>query len=212
MKESEILHIILAIFILAIVIGFESLIQGNYNFIGKAFLYSFLIIGASVAAKKWAARTLDASVEHKTWFWQRWWFMPWAYIRPAIPAGVILPLFLSAFSLGFIKFMGILGYQTSALTRRAARRYGYMSFTEMTDMHNSLVGAAGIVAVLLVSFITYFIPGLDSLPRMAAYYAFWNLIPFSQLDGLQIFIGSKTIWTVLAIVTLIFVGYALVLI
>jgi len=212
MKQSEILHIILAIFTLAIVISFESLIKANFNFLGKAFLFAFILIVVSVSAKKWAARSLDADVEHKTWMWQRWGFMPWAYIRPAVPAGVILPLFLTAFSLGFVKFMGILSYETTALKRRAAKRFGYMSFTEMTDMHNALIGAAGIVAILLVSLITYFIPGMEGLPRMAAYFAFWNLIPFSKLDGLQIFVGSKTIWVTLSIVTLIFVGYALLLI
>jgi hypothetical protein len=81
----------------------------------------------------------------------------------------------------------------------------------MTDWHNALIGAAGIVAVLILSIISYLIPWSDSLWRLSAYYAFWNMIPLSNLDGTQIFFGSRVLWSTLAIVVAIFTVYAFAL-
>ena len=107
--------------------------------------------------------------------------------------------------------MTILTYNTTALKRRAAKRFGYYSFAEMTDWHNALIGAAGIIVMLLLSFVSYWIPTLEPLARLAAFYAFFNMIPFSKLDGSQIYFGSRILWYALAIITLIFASYALLL-
>ncbi|MCH7567857.1 MAG: hypothetical protein IIA87_00375 [Nanoarchaeota archaeon] len=212
MKQSEILHIILAIFILAIIVGFNSIINFNIIKIGLALLFAFVIITANIFGKRIMASHLDAGVEHKILLWSRFGLKPGWHIEKPIPLGIILPLVITAFSIGAIKVMTILTYETTVLKRRAAKRHGFYSFTEMTEWHNALVGAAGIVAVLIVSFIAYWIPGISPLSRFAAYYAFWNLIPLSKLDGTQIFFGSRILWTTLAIITLIFVGYALLLV
>jgi Zn-dependent protease len=93
---------------------------------------------------------------------------------------------------------------------RAAKRFGFYSYSELTDFHNALIGAGGIIALLILSFISYF-PGFEYLSRIAAFYAFWNMIPISKLDGTQIFFGSRALWTALAIITIIFTAYALIL-
>ena len=212
MKDAEILHIILAIIILAIVLGFQSIIDLNLQETGIVLLFAFNIIGANILVKKWMASYLDAGVEHETWLWSRYGLHPGGHLKKPIPIGIILPIIFTIFSLGTIKLMTLLTYETHALKRRAAKRHGYYSFTEMTEWHNALVGAAGIVIVLLVSFIAYWIPPISGLSAFAAYYAFWNMIPISKLDGTQIFMGSRLLWYTLGIITLIFVGYALFLI
>jgi len=164
-----------------------------------------------VLAKKFIAYKLDAAVENKIWFWQRYGFKEKQHLKNAIPAGIIFPIFLSALTLGGSKLMTILSYETTALKKRAAKRFGKSSFTEMTDKHTGMIGAAGIVMVLALSFVAYWIPGVEGLSKYAAFYAFWNLIPFSQLDGTKIFFGSRVLWSVLAVITLIFVSYALLL-
>jgi len=126
------------------------------------------------------------------------------------PFGFYIPLFFTLFSLGLIKVMTFLTYETGALKHRAAKRHGYYSYTEMTDWHNGLIGAAGVVILLLISLISY-LTGLELLSKMAAYYAFWNMIPIAKLDGTQIFFGSRIIWAVLGVITLIFALYAFVL-
>ncbi|HLC54777.1 MAG TPA: hypothetical protein VJK07_04105 [Candidatus Nanoarchaeia archaeon] len=203
MNSREISHIIVAIIVLAIIISFSSLLDLRFAAIGASLIFSFIIIGVNIAAKKWAANSLDADVQHEIWTWSRYGPKPSKHLARPIPSGIILPLVLSAFSLGSLKCMSLLTYQTSALRRRAARRFGLYSFTEMTQWHNALIGSAGIVANLLLAFVAYFIPGLEALPKLSAFYAFWNLIPISSLDGTHILFGSRIVYTALAILTII---------
>lgn len=203
MNSREILHVLLSILIFAVVISFTSIIIGDWVKLGLALLFAAIIITVNVTAKKVAAASLDADIEHNIWMWSRYGFKPGWKIE-AIPAGVILPLVMTAFSLGVLKCSTFLSYETKALKRRAAKRFGFYSFSEMTDWHNALIGAAGIASVLALAFVFYWIPGFEGLPKMAAYYAFWNMIPFSKLDGTQILFGSKVLYTALALVTLVF--------
>lgn len=212
MKNSELLQIFIAIITLSIVTGFNSISHLDYNSLGLAIIFSTIIILANVFGKEIMANKLDAGVEHSIWQWKRYGIHPISHLKKSISAGVIFPIFISVISLGSVKLMTILSYETRALKRRASRRFGPFSFTEMTDSHTALIGASGIVAVLLVSFLGYWIEGFENLSRLAAFYAFYNLIPFSKLDGTQIYFGSRVLWSTLAIITLIFTSYALLLI
>jgi len=211
MKQSELLHIVIAIVVLFIVIGFKEIIDLDAIGIGLAIIFSFVIIVLNTSSKKLMGRLVDADVEHSIWYWSRYSMKQHHHLKRPVPFGVILPLFVTAFSLGAGKLMTLLSYDTTALKRRAAKRHGYYSFTEMTEWHNALVGAAGIMAILLLSLVSYFIPILEPLARLSAFYAFWNIIPFSKLDGSQIYFGSRILWWTLAIITLVFATYALIL-
>ena len=211
MRTKETVQIIIAIIILAAVICFSSLFDNTPTSISTALIFSVLIIGVSVAAKKLFAYLLDATVEHEIWKVSRYGWKPHNYFKTPVPAGAIVPLFFSIFSLGYLKLMTLLTYETGALKERAARRFGFYSYTEMTDWHNALIGAAGILGVLILSIVSYLVPGSDALWRLAAYYAFWNMIPVSNLDGTQIFFGSRILWSTLAVVTTIFAVYAFML-
>jgi hypothetical protein len=211
MKSKEILHITMAIIVLALVIGFNSLIELDSIGFGIAILFAAIMIIINVSAKKIMGRWLDAGVENTTWLWSRYGWKPGWHTKKPIPVGVILPIFVTAFSLGTVKLMTILTYETTALKRRAARKFGHYSFTEMTEWHNSLIGATGILLMLILSFVSYWIPNLEPLARFAAFYAFFNMIPISKLDGMQIYMGSRLLWYTLAIITLIFASYAVLL-
>ena len=212
MDEKEIIQIIISIFTLGIVFSFSKLILLEFSYLGTGILFAFVIISTNILGKKLIALKLDASVRHEIWFWKRFGFKPHKHLKKEIPMGIILPLFVSAFSLGLIKVASILTYETSALKRRASKRQGHFSFTEMTDKDNAYIGAAGIFITLSLAFLTYWVPGLEELSRMSSFYAFWNLIPISKLDGSQIIFGNKTLWTFLAVITLIFTGYSLLLV
>ncbi len=212
MNQSEMLNIVIAIAVLAIVIGLAPMIALDPYGMVLALAFAIIIIGTNILSKVLMALNLDAKVEHSIWQWSRYGFKESEKLAKSIPMGIILPLAFSVISLGALKVMTILTYETSALKRRAARRHGHMSFTEITDWHNALIGGAGIIAVLLVSFISYWIPGFEGLSRAAAFYAFFNMLPVSKLDGAQIFFGSRVLWYTLGIITLIFTGYALLLV
>ena len=209
MKESEISHIIIAIIILSIVIGFRDLKALNYMGIVLAILFAFIIIILNVLGKKIMSYVLDLGVEHKIWYLSRYGFRPSQHTKGAMPIGAIIPLVITFFSLGVLKVMTILTYNTKALKRRAV---GYYSYTEITDWHNALVGAAGIVVSLLLAFMGYWFSGTEFLARMSAFYAFFNMLPIGKLDGAQIYFGSRLLWYALAIITIIFAGYALLLV
>ncbi len=222
MKESEVMQIIVAVIVLGIVSVASEMVSLNNEKIILSSLdirsislivgFSAIVIFANIFGKKMMASRLDADVEHEIWNMQRYGFSVSSKLEKEIPAGVIFPLFISVISLGTVNMMTCLTYETKALKRRAAKRFGPFSFTEMTDYHNALVGAMGIIATLFVAFVCYFIPEASVLGRMATFYAFWNMIPFSKLDGTQIYFGSKVLWAMLAVITLIFTMYALLLV
>lgn len=212
MKNSEILTIIFSIIIFTLVISFKDVLSQNFLSLGTSLLFASVIVLASISAKKITAHKLDAEITHELWTLQRFGFKPSRHLRKKIPMGLIAPILISIFSLGLIKFTAFLTYEATALKRRAARRHGFYSYTEMTDWHMALIGSSGVIAVLLLSFISYFIPNTGNLPAIAAYYTFWNLIPISKLDGAQIFFGSRVLWTTLAIISIIFTTYGLLLV
>jgi len=212
MKSRELLHILAAIIIFTVVGSLSFLIDSNWEMLPKVFVYATLIIFASIFAKKLMANLLDTDVEHEIWQVSRYGIKLHQKFKKPIPSGLIFPLVFSIFSLGLIKFSAFLTYEATALKRRAAKRFGFYSFTELTEWHNGLIGAAGIVALFLVALISYFLPfNLEYLSKLAAYYALSNLLPISKLDGTQIFFGSRVLWTTLIAIALVFAAYAFIL-
>ena len=212
--ESEIAHIIIAILILSLVIGFQSIVDQSFSALSTAILFAAIIIILNVGAKKLTANALDSGVEHKIWSFSRYGFKPGSRFKNEFPAGIVLPLLFSVITLGIFKLMTLLTYETKTLKHRAAKRFGHYNFTEMTDWHNALIGAAGIIVLLALSLVSYFIPAsnLEFLARMASYYAFFNLLPIGRLDGTQIYFGSRALYAVLAAITLIFTAYSFLLV
>jgi len=211
MNLQEIKDVIIAIIVLGIIIsiGYKfNIVAAN---IPKYFIFAAIIILVSVFTKKIIAYSLDSGVEHETWKFSRYGLKPHHHFKTELPMGIILSIILSIFSMGAVKFMSLLTYETRALKTRASKRFGFYSFTEMTDWHNGIIGASGIIAVLILSAIAYFVSAGDILWRFAAYYAFWNMLPISKLDGTQIFFGSKILYAALGIITLIFTSYAFLL-
>tara|TARA_Y100000034_G_scaffold135972_1_gene210059 strand:+ start:3720 stop:4259 length:540 start_codon:yes stop_codon:yes gene_type:complete len=176
-------------------------------------LFSIIILAVYIFSKKIMAHLLDSTVEHEIWFWQRFGFKKQHKLKTPVPAGIILPLFITVFSLGFAKFLTLMTFETRALKHRAARRFGFYSFAQMTDWHQALIGAAGILSLLILGAIAYFLPfsNLEFLAKISIYYAFWNLLPISKLDGTQIFFGSRILYAALAIITLIATAFAILI-
>lgn len=213
MKQREIFQIIAAIVIFTIVGSFAYAMQSEFAIIPKVLFFSIIIILVSVFAKKLMAYLLDADVEHEIWNIKQWGLKPSYHFKKEFPVGIILPLIITLFSIGFIRFSAFLSYEARALKRRAAKRFGFYSFTEITEWHNALIGAAGIVAMFLLATISYFIhPSFEYLSKLAVFYAISNMILLPKLDGTQIFFGSRVLWTILAVISVIFGFYAIFII
>ncbi|MFH1803219.1 MAG: hypothetical protein ABH864_07290 [archaeon] len=213
MAEREWASVFVAILLMFIVAGLPSIAGGQLLFMTQVFVSSFVIVGGAVLMRKAFAHSLDIGVEHRIWSFYRFGVKPGWHFPKALPFGVIVPLFFAFLGLLArlpIMIFTFLTYETKALKHRAAKRFGFYSYTEITDWHNALVGASAIVFALIISLIGYFL-NFEVLAKMAAYYAVWNMVPFSDLDGTQIFFGNKVLWIVLAITTVIFALYASVI-
>lgn len=211
MEKEEVAHIVGAVIIFTAILSFKPVLNGNYSLIGMAIVSSAVIIATNIYGKKFMARLLDADVEHRTWTVSRFGFRPNQRFKSPFKAGIFLPLIFSVLSLGSIMLSSFLTYEASARKERAAKRFGYYSYTEMTDWHNALIGAAGIITTLIVLVISY-LTGFEPLAKAAAFYVFWNMIPISDLDGTQIFFGSKVIWAILATISLLVALYSVTII
>lgn len=210
--KKEALHLTAAWITLSLVIGLSSIISKDYEGLAKAFLYALVILAVAISAKKGLARLLDADVEHEIWIVKRYGLRPHDYFKGGVAAGIIVPLFFTAATLGFLKVMTVLSFEARALKAHVSKRFGFYSYTEMTEWHNAIIGTGGILAVLFLAIVAYFLPfNLEVLARLAIYYAFFNMLPVSKLDGAQIFFGSRILYTALAVITLIFTVYALYL-
>jgi Zn-dependent protease len=208
MAKNELPYILAAVLLMFVVSGLGFILSNNIEMVAQVFIFSIVVICVPVIARKAVAYSLDSSVEHRLWGVYQYGIKPDMHFKKEVPFGLIIPLIFSIISLGLVKIMTFITYETRALKHRAAKRFGYYSYTEMTDWHNGLIGAAGIISALLISLIAYF-PGWEYLSKMAAYYAFWNMLPLWDLDGTQIFFGNKIVYSILGIITLIFTAYAL---
>ena len=171
----------------------------------------FLVILINIFAKKVVAFHYDSEIEINLWEIKRWGFKTHYHFKKPFPAGVFFPVIITFLSYGFLYWMGNIVFEVKAKAYRAAKRWGLYTFSEMTEWHIGLIAASGIVANLLFAVIGYLI-GFADFARLNIYYAFFNMLPISDLDGNKIFFGSLTLWSFLAIVVLIALGYAFFLV
>ena len=205
MKTPEIRDISISILIFTFVGSLYFIVKSEFNQILPTFIFSILIILLAVFSKKITAYLLDSNVEHELWNIDYLNFNKSKKLTTPLPGGIIFPLIISLITLGAVKFTAFLTYETRALKYRASKRFGFYSYTAMTDIHNGIIGASSTVCLLILAGIAYFLPNanLEYLAKLSIYYAFWNLIPVSKLDGTQIFFGSKILWSVLMAITTI---------
>ena len=204
--------------IITIILAFTiSLIQTTEIFL-YTLLSIFLIIIINVTAKKIIGYYLESEVEIKLWEIQKYGLLgifakkhPSKRFKNEFPIGAIMPLIVKVLSLGYITWLASLIFDVKPKTYRAAKRHGLYSFTEMTEYHLALIAASGIFANLFFAVIGYLI-GAVEFAKLNTFYAFFNMIPISKLDGNKIFFGSLILWSFLASLILIGIGYIFLLI
>jgi len=205
--KKEIIWIILAV----IILGFSISFLRETEFLLYSILAIFLVLVTNITAKKITASYLDSEIEIKLWHIKRYGFKPKKHFKKPFPIGAFLPIILSVLSLGYVKWLASLVFDVKPKIYRAAKRHGLYSFSEMTEYHIGLIAAAGIFANLFFAVIGYLF-GFPYFARLNIYFAFFNMIPISDLDGNKIFFGNLIIWSFLAIITLIGVAYCILLI
>lgn len=204
---------IIAILVATIILAFSINLLTSF----KSFLYTllavFIIILVNLIAKKVTSFHLDSEIETSLWEIKRYGVRAhWRFKKP-FPLGAFLPIVskLIFFPINSFVWMASLVFDVKAKTYRSAKRHGLYKFSEMTEDHIGYIAAAGIGVNLFLAIIGYLI-GFPLFAKLNIYYAFFNMVPLSNLDGNKIFFGNLVLWIFLAVITLIGVGYALFLI
>ena len=206
-KEIIVISIVLLILTFAI-----SLIQ-TWKIFFLTLLSVFFILAINIITKKASSFYLDSEIEIKLWEIERYGVKKhWRLKRP-FPAGAFLPIIskILFFPINSFVWMASLVFDVKAKIYRTAKRHGLYSFSEMSEYHIGLIAAAGIFANLVFAVIGYLV-GFPLFAKLNIYYAFFNMIPISDLDGNKIFFGNLVLWSFLAALVLIGIGCTFLLI
>ena len=197
---------IVAVLIVALILAFAFSIVDSFGSFAYVFISILIIIFANTFAKKISAFYMDSEIEVKVWEIQRYGFKPGKHFDRPFPIGLFMPIILAGLSIGYLKWMASLVFDINAKVYRAAKRFGIYNFSEITEYHLALIASSGVVINLILAVVGYLV-GFDDFARLNIYYAFFSIIPISDLDGNKIFFGSIIIWSLLTSICLIGLGY-----
>jgi hypothetical protein len=213
---KELGYVIIVSIITAFAIALTKALSLNVTLFLYALLGVFILLLINILIKKTTAYFLDSEIEIKIWEIKRFGYKTGDYFKKAFPLGIFMPLIskIFFFALNGFVWMGSLVFDVKAKAYRAAKRHGMYSFSEMTEEHIGRIAAMGIFANLILAFIFYFIGGDFGtiFAKLNIWFVFFNMIPISDLDGNKIFFGNLVLWSFLAIITLIGLGYTFFLV
>jgi len=196
--KKEITWVIITILIMSFIIGFTE------EFTVTSILIAFIIISTSLIAKKLASKYFYVEIQHEMWKFRRYGFLERSRFKKPFPIGIVLPFLMTIFSLGLIRPLTFLEFKSKSSKLRILRTRGVICRTlDVKESDLGLISAAGFWGLLFLSFLGILL-GIPMLIKYPVYYALWNLIPVSNLDGAKLFFGSFFNWVLLTVLNLIF--------
>ena len=195
-NKKEILNLFLSAIILGFIFSARGWGHSTFNLgIGLTNLFRMSILSLIVllvyqTSHKLIAKKYHAHSTFKIWHLQRWWFTKNSKFKKSVPAGIILPLFFSLISNGFIKFAAIGSSEVVSIKRkRIGKKFKHITENELARIH--LVGP---LSILLLSLILIQFPGFNEIVKIAYTLAIFSMFPFSGLDGGKVFFGSLPLY------------------
>ena len=207
-REIPIILLTIVVVSLSLILS-QDLIQ-NWKIIFTTLLAVSLVVLLNISIKKFTAYHLDSEIEMRIWEMNRLEPFYHKHFKKPILIGAFLPLISKIILFPFKSFvwMASLVFEVKPKTYRAAKRFGLYSFSSVTEYEMGLIAASGILINLLSAVVGYFV-GFPLFARLSMYYAFFNILPISELDGNKIFFGSKIMWSFLASLILIGMLFAI---
>ncbi len=149
--------------------------------------------------QKLSALFYDCSTEMQLWSVRQYGFKGSANWAFPFPTWLAFPVLIIILTFGKLKWLAVTTFDAVPLQSRIRRR-----FAELTEWHLALISLGGIVASFILALVSHLL-GYNSFAMLNLYFALFNLIPFSTLDGSKIFFGSVMLWlfTVVFNVTLL---------
>lgn len=176
----------------------------------KATTLSFLIIVTiNILAKKITAYKFEIDIKTKFWDLYQYGLRKDMHFKTPIPLAW-LPLLLALFTKGNLLWLGILEFDAKARPERSTKRHGIYRFTEITEWHLAWIATWAIIANFASAIIAYIL-GFELFAKLSIYFIAWSVLPIGRLDGTKIFFGSRALWTVVAAITLIVLGWGLII-
>jgi hypothetical protein len=204
--KKEIGYILLVSIILGICLS-------SFQGLDKLIHYTLLILSViliNIVAKKIRAYFLETKIEHTAWTINRFGFKPWKKFPRPLQIGLFLPLVLWALTQGMFVWMGTLVFDIKGKVSRAAKRHGLYKYSEVSEEEVGNIATVGVLANLFFALLGY-IFNFPDFARLNIYYAVFNIIPLSNLDGNKIFFVRFKFWVAIAAITLIALLYAIFL-
>jgi len=202
-KIKEIIWLLLGAVLLGYVLEFQ-----NWSINWMSWLiYAGLAIAAlfiHTGAQKIIAYKLGCDIEIELWNLRQYGFRKSQYFRRPFPAWVVFPLVIAWVSFGVVKWLAVTVFDATPSLRSGKR------FSELTEWELGLIALSGsILNIIFAVAFQYF--NFHEFAMLNAGFAFFNLIPFSSLDGVKVFFGGKFFWMfnfVLTTIILILLGIA----
>jgi len=160
------------------------------------------MISIHVIVQKMVAYKFGANLEYDLWTIRRYWFFEHSHFKKRFPAWLIIPLLLAMMTAGFIKWFAVLVFEAYPSTKRIEKRW-----YEMSEWEFAVIAVSGIFANLILAIVSQ-LCGWNDFAILNLLFAFFNALPFSQLDGSKIFFGSRILW----VFTIILISAMLILI
>lgn len=212
-NKREALIIALILIIITLSLSLSSSSFGEWKTVFYTLLAVSIVILVNIFVKKTIAYRLDSEIEMKVWAIGKFGFTKEKHSKKPFPLGAFLPIISKIIFFPFKSFiwMASLVFDVKPRIYRGAKRFGLYTFSEITEYHLGLIAAAGIAVNLIMAIIGYFI-GFPLFARLNIYYAFFNMLPVSELDGNKIFFGNLLLWSFLASLVLIGMLFAIFII
>ena len=204
-NKKEIPIIALVIVIISVSVSLSLNMVQEWKISLLTLLAVSIVVLFNIFTKKFTAYNLDSEIEMRVWEIGKY-----KSNKKPFAIGAFLPLLSKIILFPFNSFvwMASLVFDVKPKTYRAAKRFGLYTFSEVTEYHLGLIAASGVMINLILAVIGYFL-GFELFARLSIYYAFFNIIPLSDLDGNKIFFGSKIMWSFLASLVLIGMLFAI---
>ena len=205
-SKTEIINLVLAAIVIGFLFSFKSFsinyITSVINWI-KYSIFGLVALVIYILAQKLTAKRFNAQVEYRIWNIKRFWFTN--ELSFEVPLGLILALLLIFLTNGAFIFLAISSF--AVVRKHVAHKIGRI-FPRVTEIELAKIAVVGpltsIILVLLLTSLKLVNVDFGVFISMNLFLALYNMIPVSQLDGLKVYIGSRTLFVLTAVFLIAF--------
>ena len=209
-NKNEIWVFILASLVIGYLFSFRQFMQATTAGLSLGEILEWLklsglaliaLLGYTSTCKVIAWR-FGCDTEFKLWSMGRYGFRKKAYFKRPFLAWLFVPIGLIFLTFGYVKWLALTVFDAVPITRIGKE------YSEITEWEIGLIAFFGIFANIVLAVISKMV-GWHTFASINIWFAFFNLLPFSELNGAKILHSSIMLWLfgfIFTIVILILLG------